>query len=527
VDDDMTRTARILKNIASNWIGFVIAAGVTILLTPFVLRRLGPGGYGIWALTSSVVGYYGLLDLGFRSGVNQYLTRALAVRDYRRASEVMSTAVVALSALGAVMAVLSLLSASVVPRLTHLPAGLEHETFWCILIVGLAAAGQCAFFPYTAVFAATQRFDLANLIGVGTRVLIAGATWVLLMNDFGLIGISLATCGGSLVDYVVRWRVARRLVPELEIARRLASMARLKEIGSFGGWSFVASLSAYLYLHAQPLLIGWMMPIAAVGHYALALGLARQAGDVLNPIGMVLYPSAAELHARGERSVLERLYQDGSRLMLLATVFVVLLAGFWAEDFYRLWIGEAYLLGTPFASVATLLRIILIGTFVTYASNIAAQVMLGAGHVRLLALTHLSGAVLSLALTAVLIGRYGLLGVATASAVASVVAESLTIPLLLRRTLGLREWYRVERVFARPAVIAVLLAGFIAGVQYVMGPASDWARLVLDGAISAAGAAVLVLALGVTAAERRDIIVRPVRRLLGKRAGATAASTSA
>jgi len=80
-----TRSSVILRNVASNWVGFALNAAVTLALTPFILRELGTARYGIWILTSSLIGYYGLLDLGFRAGVTQYLTRFMAVGDYVKA----------------------------------------------------------------------------------------------------------------------------------------------------------------------------------------------------------------------------------------------------------------------------------------------------------------------------------------------------------------------------------------------------------------------------------------------------------
>jgi O-antigen/teichoic acid export membrane protein len=174
------------------------------------------------------------------------------------------------------------------------------------------------------VFTATQRFDLANLIGVATRLLTASGVYAALTMGYGLVGISAVTCAANLVDYLIRWRVAYRLAPRLHVSPRLANLARIREIGSFGGWSFLISLSVYLYGHAQMLLIGWLMPVAAVGYFGLAMALAGQIRSVLTPIGQTMNPSAVELHARGDRRTLERLYHDGSRLMLLATVAVAL-----------------------------------------------------------------------------------------------------------------------------------------------------------------------------------------------------------
>ena len=174
----MVRPAKIVTNIASNWVGFAINAAVTLLLTPFILHQIGEARYGIWVLTSSIIGHYGLLDFGFRGGVTQYLTRYIAVRDYDKASECLSSAIAALSILGLFLGSLSIAAAYIVPHIFAIPVGMEHEAFWCIFIVGLTGSLQCAFFPYGAIFIASQRFDLANLIGVGTRLIMASGIYM-------------------------------------------------------------------------------------------------------------------------------------------------------------------------------------------------------------------------------------------------------------------------------------------------------------------------------------------------------------
>ena len=228
--------------------------------------------------------------------------------------------------------------------------------------------------PFTSVFTATQRFDLANLIGVTTRLLTAGGIVFTLWNGLGLIGVSAATCGASAIDYIVRWQVAQRLAPQVEVQLRHASWQRVREISAFGAWNFLVSINAFVYQHVPNILIASVMPIAAVGHYALATGLTRQINSVLSPVPQVFYPAATELHVRGDQRGLERLYHDGSRLMLLVMISVVLPAAFWAEDFYRLWIGEKYLSGVPFQSVAVLFQILLISVVSDYSSGIAGQI---------------------------------------------------------------------------------------------------------------------------------------------------------
>jgi O-antigen/teichoic acid export membrane protein len=517
----MSRSATILRNITSNWIGFAVNAVVTLLLTPFVLRELGVARYGVWVLTSSIIGYYGLLDLGFRAGVTQYLTRYLSMRDYGKSSECISSAVAALATLGALLVLLSIGAAYMAPRVFDFPPGMDREAFWCILMVGFTSAMQIALNAFSSIFTATQRFDLANLIGVGTRLLSAGGIFAALRMGYGLIGLSAAFCGVTCIDYLIRWRVSRSLAPELKVSWHLAKLDRLREMVSFGGWNFLISVNFYVYAYVPNILIGAYMPIAAVGHYALATGLSRQVNSVLSPVSQVVYPAATELHAQCNLRGLERLYHEGSRLMMLAMIPTILVAAFWAKDFYRLWIGEKYLSGAQFHSVALLFQILLISTVTNYSFNIASQILMGAGRVRLLAMALAFGSVLNLSFSLILIAPYGLAGVATAVVIASVAVDLIAIPLLLQRVLHLSVKDLLRRACVRPLAAGALQAILMVCIR-LTGQPKDWLHLVLQGVLAGAGSVAVVLVVGITATERQRFLVQPLHHLRKKRTAAEA-----
>lgn len=253
------------------------------------------------------------------------------------------------------------------------------------------------------------------------------------------------------------------------------------------------------------------MPVAAVGYYALAMGLLKNVNSVLTPVGQVIYPVAVETHARGNRQDLLRLYHDGSRLMLLAMISVVLVVMFWSEDFYRLWIGEKYVSGEQFPSVAFLFQILLVSTVTTYISNIAAQILVGAGRVRTVATTLICGSALNLTCSLTLIRAYGLVGVAAATVITSVIIDLIAIPLLLQKKIGLSVKDFLLSACVRPAAVGALQAMLIVAIR-LMGRPQDWHQLVLQGVIAGFGLAFTVLVVGLTAAERERFIMRPLQR---------------
>jgi O-antigen/teichoic acid export membrane protein len=502
----------ILRNVASNWIGFAVNALLTLILTPYVLHALGPSRYGIWAITASVIGYYGLLDFGIRGAINQYLTRFIAVGDHKAARECLSTAVAVLAGIAAACGLITVVVAYLAPQALNLPADALDEAFWTIMIVGTTSAVQMVAFPFMSVFVATQRFDYANAIGVSTRLVSALLVFAALEQGYGLLGVSAATCSANLLDYALRWMVARRLAPSLRVSVQMVSRTRLKELGGFGIWTFLLSVNSTLYQHAQPIIIGTLMPISAVGHYALAVGLIQQIVAVLAPIGQVIYPAATSLHARGSPDALRRLYHDGARLMMLVMVCVVLIAAFWADDFYRLWLGERYIRESPYPSLALLLQILLLSVVTNYTSNVAAQLLMGAGHIRPFSLLLLIGSVLNLGLSVLLIGRYGLIGIAIATVIASLVIDLIGIPLLLQRKLGLSVTEFARSACSRPLAVGCLLAVVLTGISHV-GRATSWAELIAQGTCAALAASLLVIGIGIRKTERERFITKPLSRL--------------
>lgn len=518
------RAKTVARNILSNWTGYAVNALVTLLLTPYVLQQLGDTRYGIWVLTFSVIGYYGMLDLGFRAGVNQYITRYINLGDYQRVNECASTAFFALSGLGAVISLLSLAAAFLAPKMFHMPPELYRESFWCILLIGNAAGVQCAFFPFSAVFTATQRYDLANAIGISSRILSAISIWMALRAGTGLLGLSLVACTITVLDYVVRWRVACRLVPEMAISRKLLNPARLREITSFGLWNFLISISTYLSVHADSLVVGSMISVAAVAHYALATGLFRQIVEMVLPISQVFYPVAVQLHVQGNQEDLERVFVSGSRLLLTVVICAASVAWVWAGDFYQLWVSHAYDPSDALPPVATLFRVLVLALLAIYASGIGGQILLGIGKIRSLAIAVLCEAVLNLVLALILVRFWGLMGVAAGLLIASTVVRVFVIPRLVTRHIGIsgRHWLSIV---ARPLAVGLTTFTLCWLIRAAYHPA-NWFQLAMHGVAAVSAALASIIAFGVNEEERKRFVSTPARSLIRRILGFSTAPVS-
>src|SRR5438270_11819810 len=86
------RISLILRAVTTSWVSVVANASVGIFLTPYVLHRLGDEAFGVWILTTNLVGYYGILAACVRSAILRYVSRNKELKDQKSVNEVVSTA---------------------------------------------------------------------------------------------------------------------------------------------------------------------------------------------------------------------------------------------------------------------------------------------------------------------------------------------------------------------------------------------------------------------------------------------------
>src|SRR5256714_367505 len=181
------RRSSIVRNVLSNWSGYIFSVVVGFFLSPYVVNHLGTVGYGVWSLVISLTGYLGLLDLGVRGAVTRYVARFYAQGDHQRSSEVASAAMAIFAGTGIVtIGVSALLATAVVGRM-NIPAQYMAAARLVLVLTGISIAVSLVNGVYGGMLIALQRFDLSNGIEVVTAGLRAVAIVLALYQGLGLV----------------------------------------------------------------------------------------------------------------------------------------------------------------------------------------------------------------------------------------------------------------------------------------------------------------------------------------------------
>ena len=503
----MSLTRRLVRNVACHWAGYIVQVAVAFFMTPYVIHTLGEARYGIWTLVMGLTGYYGLLDLGIAYGITQYLTRCLAANDTENLNRTASTGTVALSYCGVLVFIISTVLALNVSEIFDIPHNTAKEAALVIVITGASVAVQFSLMTYSAVFAAMQRFDLSTGIGIGTRIAALATTLWVLKLGYGLVGLSLVTASINILDYVIRWRVAARILPSMRISFRFATAQKFGELSKFGVWNMAIEGSATLISYTDSIVIAAFMPVSAVAPFAIAASLRNYFDEIFERVGWVFFPVATELDVQDDQNGLRNLYLVSSRFMFLGSILCGSLAILWARDFFRLWLGLSFAEPAGFPSVAGLFYLLAFGSIVAVAQRIGYQVLLGRRQVGVLAALFAAEGATNLILSIILIRRYGVVGVAVGTLVPALLFQGVLQPFIVCRSLQISLAGYWREVLLRPLLVFLsILPALFAFLS--LQPPDNWLTLFFLFSVTFTVTAPLVLLVGLRKSERDLILVR-------------------
>lgn len=377
---------------------------VGLFVTPYLLLRLGPQGFGVWALAAVVNGLVGFFDFGFKTSFVKHLTEAHARGDRAGHDTVVTTAVAFYGAFAVVALGLFLSLRGPLLDLLRIGAPLRQEAaaVFTLTVAGFVLTNLFA--PFAAVCEARHRFDLTNSLGVGALVVGTALTVVLVEMGWGLRGVALAQLVGIGLFAGATVLAARAVAGPIRISPRLLSRKWIGRLFRFGLKLHVSSACETVNRQFDKLLLSRWAGLSVVASYEIGLRVAANAGTFQPFLAAGLLPASSHLTALGEREELRRIYRRSSRYLFLVGVPPFLFLAAYADTLVLAWLGR------PEPVAAKVLVLLAGGYLVNSLSNAMASVCQGIGRpdiqARQSALQLIANVVLSIGLF-FLLGPFG------------------------------------------------------------------------------------------------------------------------
>lgn len=418
-----------LKNLSSSWFGSVANLIVLMYLSQFVVKALGENVFGVWAAIVAITGVMGLIDIGMRNSLGRFINFHLGQDKIENVNGVISTSLVFF---GAMLPIILLVAFLVGTNTDVFFRKIPHEyrvgiqTAMLIaganLWIGLIAA------PFSLIVTSHERFEVFNLVNLGTLAIRAAGTIIVLNQGHGIVALASVQVVSGLFAFVTFAILAKRIFPALKIGIKLSDFATFQELFGFGKWAAVAAVATQLLYRTDIIIISSVLGPKMVTLYSIPLTLIEASRNFVGQVTEILAPKTIKLSSRKDLMALQMVLKWGSKFTMFFAIPVFAGIIFFGPKFMVLFWGP------PFEESKWVLIILAIPQFFTMAVRIGGSIISGLGHIRFAAALTLFQAVTNFVLTLifVLLFSWGIKGVAVGTLIPMVIVNVYLIWVLHR-----------------------------------------------------------------------------------------------
>ena len=370
-----------------------------ILATPFLIRNLGAGPFGLWMLVATVVGSWGVINFGS----SPMITRFIAMHQHGTEPEHLKRIVrfgLGRALIGGALAGGSLIIAAPWLAKSWFQSMGDHEIVtYSLMLAGVLLLLAQVEFTYKAALKGFELFGLAARLEIVCKSVSVLVSLLMVKIGLGLVGVLSAALGFAVINCLVYGMALSKVigreiwVPQLSVP--------ISGMSSFAGWNYLQILAGVMFHQFDRFLIGAVLGAAPLAAYIICLQVAQQIHALPTAFFSFLLPHISQR---------KLLFGQALKMILIGVLFSFVLGLpviLFAPAILELWIGAT------FAVEYGTLLMLLAGSYLLLSMNVVPHYLnLAQGNAQFISILNLMGGLITLILCLWLIDDLGLDGVA-------------------------------------------------------------------------------------------------------------------
>lgn len=501
--------SQLKKGAMLSYVSILLTNLVGILLTPFMISKLGDSEYGLYTLIGSLVGYISVLDFGLNNTIVRFVARYRAEKDLPGEQNFLATTMLIY---GAISLVIVLIGVGLYFNLDYvfersLTADelYKSKIMFAILIFNLAITLPGG--AFAAICSGYEAFVFPRALNIAkylVRSMMVVGILLLGADSVGLV--ILDTVMNILVISLNGFYVFKKL--KVRFALRRFETVLVKQIFSYSVWIFVFAMFSQFQWKAGQVILGAISGTMAVAIYGVGIMLGTYYGAFSTAISSVFLPRATQMtvkNADGEEltSMMIRI----GRISFL--VLLMILGGYflYGRQFVHLWVGDKY------RESWVISMIIMAAYTLPLVQAFANSILEARSKFSFKAVVYIGLILLGTAVGTYLVRFYGVIGL-TIGSTAGWVLSQVIMNIYYDRVIGLNI-RRFLKELARglvPSFLVILAAGY--AISFV--PGDGWLNLAVKIGLYGAVYIAVMLKFGVNSGEA-DMFLAAVPKKLRSR----------
>lgn len=407
-------------NSASNIADFIASVVITLLMTPIYLNSLGKHDYGIWELIAILIGYMGLLDLGLRSAVVRYCSVYLSKNDTEQTRRLYATALLYMSFMGLICFLLCW-AWSILGTEALSPSG-KIEPKYSELLIWVGLSVFLAFVRNTSegMIEGSQRYLIKNFLNLIIKTGIAAYLWTFLDEQSGILLLIKVTVVGTALR-ILTYNVLLMIGTPAITPFASPTIKTFIQLIKFGSKSLINGIAYTIHNSSGTFLVGFLIAPAAVPLYSIPKSIVNYIYSFIETASNVLTPYFVELDKNNKKNEVVETYIFYSKVLVwfltTAAIFIIV----FGYQFISLWLPGQFDENT----IQLLLYILIFNVVIERINPLALKLSSAKNKHAFFAKVRPFAAMLTLALSYILIVYFGVIGACIATSLTAMIFTPL------------------------------------------------------------------------------------------------------
>src|SRR5262249_11577172 len=257
--------AKIIRNAMFGGLRYILVAPIPFVMTPLILRKIGVGGYGTWAVFLAINALTSLADLGLVGTLSKFVADYYARRDFLALGKAFNSGL-SLFLLLAMLVGLGLnLTAQFVSGLfLHGSSVASPQLLHLFRLFLLVIAANILNLLFSSVTTGLQRLDLTNMISAGNVFLSALFSAILLLNGFGLSGLVYGYIASGMLTILAYVITTHRLLPQVAINPFQFDIQEARNLFGFSTRFYVTQAAVAVHTQIEKVFLAALVGVTPV-----------------------------------------------------------------------------------------------------------------------------------------------------------------------------------------------------------------------------------------------------------------------
>ena len=333
------KNKQLIINMAASLLSCLVSLGISFLITPTVIYKLGSEAQGFVTMANNFVSYAAIAAMALNSMAGRFITVKIHQNDAEGANRYFNSVMYANLVIVAVLLLPCTLVVLYLEKLVNISPALvtDVKLLFAAMFLNFMVTIIATTFS-TATFAA-NRLDLSALRTIESQILKAAlliVTFTLLPVHVSYIGY--ATLLANVYLFLTYIHYTKKLLPQIVVSRKYFDIRTVIEILSAGVWNTIMRAGQALTNGIDTLITNLWIGKAESGYIGTSTTIVTAVNTLYETISAVFTPSLTISFAKGNKKELTEDLKSAMKLTgFFANIPLCYIIGF-GMSFYYMWL---------------------------------------------------------------------------------------------------------------------------------------------------------------------------------------------